>query len=134
MTIKLKHGQQVRIKGTRSYHQDANVFTLKGYYEKDNRPLPADWDAYVQREKQIGGFEFGFTLAGSMMTSDRAYNLEQCAKRDSSPHLQTGDVVEVEGKTFIITNQNNNNFGLEPVDVRDADVEYDGNSHHTHLA
>jgi hypothetical protein len=113
--IKLQHGQQVQIKGTRSYHQDARVFTLKGYYDENDRPLPADWDAYVKREKQIGGFEFGFTLAGSMMTSDRAYNLEQAAKRDASPHLATGDTVEVEGQLFTIVNQYNNNFGLEPV-------------------
>jgi hypothetical protein len=115
MAIKLKHGQQVQIKGTRSYYQDANVFTLKGFFEKDNEPLPADWDAYVKKQKQIGGFEFGFTLAGSMMTSDRAYNLEQAAKRDASPHLATGDIVELEGQLFTIVNQYNNNFGLEPI-------------------
>jgi hypothetical protein len=115
MTIKLKHGQQVQIKGTKSYHQDARVFTMKGYYDESKRPLPADWDACVKREKQIGGFEFGFTLAGSMLTSDRAYNLEQCAKRDASPHLATGDIVELEGQLFTIVNQYNNNFGLEPV-------------------
>lgn len=113
--IKLQYGQQVQIKGTRPYYQDASVFTLRGYHEKNNQPFPADWDAYVKQQNQIGGFEYGFTLAGVMMTSDRAYNLEQNAKRDASPHLHAGDVVEVEGKLFTITNQNNNNFGLEPV-------------------
>ena len=111
--IKLHYGQQVQIKGTKPYYQDASVFTLRGYHEKNNLPLPADWDAYVKKQYQIGGFDHGFTLAGSMLTSDRAYNLEQCAKRDASPHLHAGDVVEVEGKLFTITNQNNNNFGLE---------------------
>ena len=31
-------------------------------------------------------------------------------------------------------NQDPKNYTLMSGDVRDADVEYDGNSHHTHLA
>jgi hypothetical protein len=108
--IKLQHGQQVQIKGTKSYYQDANVFTLRGYYIQEERELPQDYDAEVKRQKQIGGFEIGFTLAGSMMTSDHAYNAEKKAERDASQHLQTGDVVEIEGRTFKIENAPNNNF------------------------
>lgn len=112
MQIKqLKHGQQVQIKGTRPYYQDARVFTLRGFYAEHKDQLPADWDAEVKRQEQIGGFEIGFTLAGVMLTSDREYNLARKQERDESVHLQTGDYVEIEGRTFRITDTPNNNFG-----------------------
>lgn len=108
----LVDGQQVQIKGKRSYYQDAKVFTLRGFYAKNpNFPVPADWDAEVKRQKQIGGFEIGFILSGIMITDDRAYNLAKQAERDASVHLQTGDYVEIEGRTFRITDEPNNNFG-----------------------
>jgi hypothetical protein len=113
---KLEDGQQVQIKGTRPYFQDAHVFTLRGWHEKNPRfEMPTDWDAYVKAERLKGGFEFGFTLAGTMLTDDREYNARKGRERDESPHLYTGDIVEVEGRQFKIVNQNNNNFGLEPV-------------------
>lgn len=113
---KLAHGQQVQIKGTRPYYQDARVFTLRGFYaENPNFKLPEDWDAEVQRQRQIGGFEIGFTLSGSMMTSDVAYNLARKQERDESVHLQTGDVVEIEGRQFEIVNAPNNNFYAEEI-------------------
>lgn len=111
----LKHGQQVQIKGTRAYYQDARVFSLRGYYIEEERAIPEDWDAVVKREKQIGGSEYCFTLAGVMMTNDPAYNQAENDKRDASPHLQAGDIVQVEGKLFKITNTGNNNFGLEQI-------------------
>jgi len=114
--IKLQDGQQVQIKGKRPYFQDAHVFTLRGWHEKNPRfEIPADWDAYVKAECFKGGFEYGFTLAGTMLTDNREYNARKGQERDESPHLHAGDVVEVEGKQFKIVNQNNNNFGLEEI-------------------
>jgi hypothetical protein len=50
-----------------------------------------------------------------MMTSDVAYNLARKQERDESVHLQTGDVVEIEGRQFKIVNAPNNNFYAEEI-------------------
>ena len=113
--IKLTNRQRVQIKGKLPFLQDARVFTLRGCYEDDGRAIPADWDAVVKREKQIGGHEFCFTLMGSMLSNNPAYYEQEEAERALAPVLATGDVVEVEGKAFKITNTGNNNFGLEAV-------------------
>jgi hypothetical protein len=113
--IKLTNNQRVQIQGKLSYLQDARVFTLRGCYEDEGRPIPADWDAVVKREKQIGGHEFCFTLMGAMLSNDPSYYKREQAERDLAPVLSAGDVVEVEGKQFKITNTGNNNFGLEAV-------------------
>lgn len=109
--IKLHDGQQVQIKGKRPYHQDASVFTLRGFYDKHPQiEVPADWDAEVKRQSQIGGFEIGFILSSGMLTSDVAYNHAKQAEREASVHLQVGDTVEIEGRQFVIENAPNNNF------------------------
>jgi len=113
--LKLANNQRVQIKGKLPFLQDARVFTLRGCYEDEGRPIPADWDAVVKREKQIGGHEFSFTLMGSMLSNDPSYYDREQAERALAPVLSAGDVVEVEGKVFEITNENNNNFGLKEV-------------------
>jgi hypothetical protein len=113
--IKLTNRQRVQIKGKLSYLQDARVFTLRGYYEDEGIPIPADWDAVVKREKQLGGSEFSFTLMSVMLSNNPAFYEQEEAERALAPVLATGDVVEVEGKAFKITNTGNNNFGLEEV-------------------
>jgi hypothetical protein len=113
--IKLTNNQRVQIQGKLSFLQDARVFTLRGYYQDEGIPIPADWDAVVKREKQIGGNEFTFTLMGSMLSNNPEYYEREQAERALAPVLATGDVVEVEGKQFKITNTGNNNFGLEEV-------------------
>lgn len=117
MQVKQLHdGQQVQIKGTKPYYQDASVFTLRGFYAKNPQfEVPADWDAECKRQSQIGGFEIGFILSGSMLTSDRAYNLTKQAEREASVHLQTGDYVEIEGRIFRITDAPNNNFAVTEI-------------------
>lgn len=113
--IKLSNNQRVQIKGKLSYLQDARVFTLRGYYESEGIPIPADWDAVVKREKQIGGSEFSFTLMSVCLSNNPAFYEREQAERALAPVLASGDVVEVEGKAFKITNTGNNNFGLEEV-------------------
>lgn len=111
----LKNNQQVQIKGKLSYLQDARVFSLRGYYEDEGIPIPADWDSVVKRELSIGGSEYSFTLMSVALSSNPAYYEAEQAKRDQAPILATGDIVQVEGKTFKITNTGNNNFGLEEI-------------------
>jgi hypothetical protein len=52
---------------------------------------------------------------GAMLSNDPSYYKREQAERDLAPVLSAGDVVEVEGKQFKITNTGNNNFGLEAV-------------------
>ena len=116
MQIKsLKNGQRVQIQGKLSYLQDARVFTLRGYYENEGIEIPADWDAVVKREKSIGGIEYGFTLMSVALSNNPAFYEDEQAERALAPVLSAGDYVEVEGKTFKITNLNNNNFGLTEI-------------------
>jgi hypothetical protein len=113
--IKLTNNQRVQIKGKLPFHQDARVFSLLGHYQAEGWDIPEDWDAVVKREKQIGGHEYSFTLMGSMLSNNPAFYEREQAERAVAPVLSAGDVVEVEGKAFTITNTGNNNFGLEPV-------------------
>jgi hypothetical protein len=69
----LKNNQRVQIKGKLPYLHDARVFSLRGYYEDEGIPIPADWDAVVKREKSIGGHEYSFTLMCVSLSSNPAY-------------------------------------------------------------
>ncbi len=121
--ITLTNNQQVQIKGKLSYLQDARVFSLLGYYQAEGIAMPANWEDAVKREKQLGGSEYSFTLMSACLSNNPVFYEEESAARALAPILATGDIVELEGKTFKITNTGNNNFGLEQVEVRDADVD-----------
>jgi hypothetical protein len=110
---KLNDGDQVQIKGTRPYNQDCRIGTLVGFYKRDGRFDNAD--ELIARDLARGEKPVWINLSAVTLTDDRAYNLEQGAKRDASPHLATGDLVEIEGVVYAITNTNNNNFGLVEV-------------------
>lgn len=104
---KLQHGQTVQIKGTRPFHQDTLVFSLKSSLAEDGIELTPE---RLQTELSIGGKEFGLILLGVMMTNDRAYNEQQNKERLEQTHLSVGDTVELEGRLFTIDNDYNNNF------------------------
>lgn len=109
---KLVDHQQVQIKGTRPYLQDCTVGTLAGFYS-DGRF--GDAGEMIARDLARGEKPAWINLNGVMITSDRAYNQERADQRDASVHLATGDLVEIDGVVYTITNTNNNNFGLEEV-------------------
>ena len=109
MTVKLQHGQQVQIKGKRSYYQDATVGTLKGFYE-ENPTLGEFNQEAIDRELANWGKVYWINLNAGVLTNDRAYNIAQGEKRDQSVHLVVGDTVELEGQLFTIQNDHNNNF------------------------
>jgi hypothetical protein len=107
---KLNDGDQVQIKGTRPYPQDCRIGTLVGFYKRDNRF--DDADQLIARDLARGEKPVWINLSAVTLTDDRAYNLEQGAKRDASPHLAVGDQVEIEGVVYTIENTHNNNFNL----------------------
>ena len=107
---KLNDGDQVQIKGTRPYAQDCRVGTLVGFYKRDGRF--DDADELIARDLARGEKPVWINLSAVTLTDDRAYNLEQGAKRDASPHLATGDQVEIDGIVYTIENTHNNNFNL----------------------
>ena len=111
--IKLNDGQQVQIKGTRPYPQDCSVGTLVGFYKREDRF--DDADALIARDLARGEKPVWISLNAVTLTNDHAYNAEQGAKRDSSPHLTVGDQVEIEGVVYTIENTHNNNFNLVEV-------------------
>ena len=110
--IKLHDGQQVQIKGTRPYAQDCTIGTLAGFYEKNGFLGKLTQEKIDKELAKDGGKEFWVNLNSGILTSDRTFNQEQCAKREASPHLATGDKVEIDGRLFVIANANNNNFDL----------------------
>ena len=113
--IKLANNQRVQIQGKLPFLQDARVFTLRGCYEQYGWDIPADWEATVKHEKAIGGMEYGFTLMSVALSNNPAYYEKEQAERALAPVLSAGDIVEVDGQAFKITNTGNNNFGLEAV-------------------
>ena len=110
---KLNDGDQVQIKGTRPYPQDCRIGTLVGFYKRDGRF--DDADELIARDLARGEKPVWINLSAVTLTDDRDYNAAQGAKRDASPHLAAGDLVEVDGIVYTIVNTHNNNFNLVEV-------------------
>lgn len=126
MTVKLQHGQQVQIKGKYSYHQDATVGTLKGFYEENPTLGEFNQEAIDNELSKWGGKVYWINLNAGVLTSDRAYNQAQGEKRDQSVHLNVGDTVELEGQLFTIQNDHNNNFkfvAVPSIDVSQCEAK-----------
>ena len=112
MITKLHNNQKIQIKGTRPYPQDCTIGTLKGFYDKNTFLGELTQEKIDNELSKDGGREFWINLNAVTLTDDRAYNLEQSAIREASPHLAVGDKVEIDGRFFVIGNANNNNFEL----------------------
>jgi hypothetical protein len=109
----VKHGQQAVVQGLRGTFGTVIGYALQVNAESTNPRFQEDPIAAYTRAAEKGHAVYWFIRAASVMTSDRDWNARHNAEWDAAPQLQFGDEVMLDGVTFKLRPDHNQNVRLE---------------------
>lgn len=105
-------GARLYINGRKCSFSSVRTYTLynNGVYGEDRDPAEQEARAAAK-----GHDLYWINLEGTVICGDKGYYEREAAKWAGAPHLHVGDVVEFEGKRFVIQPTFNSNFRPVPV-------------------